>query len=114
MNGAARRAKGLNFERSLVRIFTELGIPDVRRSSTYMDDKKVDLEGIPHLNVQAKAMEHLGSSHTILSQMPKDTNINVVIHKKSRKGTVACMDLDDFLYLYKKAFNIKKKKGIRI
>lgn len=68
-----------------------------------MDDLKVDLVNTGVMNVQAKAVEKLGSLHTILEEMPKDSNFNLVFHKRNRKGTIVAMTEDDFFRLIKLA-----------
>jgi hypothetical protein len=95
--------KGSSFERKLAKFFRELGFPCTtsRFSSKEMDDKKVDLCGLP-INLQAKAVEKLGCMHTILASMPDDDKINVVFHKKNNKGTVVAMSEDDFLKIFLK------------
>lgn len=98
------RHKGHAFERALAQLFRDLGLKCTtsRYSSKELDDKKVDLCGLP-INVQAKAVEKLGCMHKILDTMPKDDKMNVVFHKKNRKGTIVAMTQDDFLSLLKKA-----------
>lgn len=98
------RNKGNAYERSLAKLFRELGFECTtsRYSSKELDDKKVDLCGLP-INVQAKAVEKLGCMHTVLDSMPKDEKINVVFHKKNRKGTIVAMTQEDFLQLLEKA-----------
>ncbi len=97
--------KGSSYERALAKLFRELGFESCttsRYSSKEMDDKKVDLCGLP-INVQCKAVERLGCVHKILDSLPKDDKINVVFHKKNRLGTIVCLTQDDFLMLLKKS-----------
>jgi hypothetical protein len=96
------RNKGNTYERSLAQLFRELGFTCTtsRYSSKELDDKKVDLCGLP-INVQAKAVERLGCMHRVLAEMPVDEKVNVVFHKKNRKGTICCLTEKDFLKIFK-------------
>lgn len=98
------RNKGNSYERSLAQLFRDLGYPCTtsRYSSKELDDKKVDLHGLP-FNIQAKAVERLGCMHKVLSEMPKEDKLNFVFHKKNRKGTIVCMTQEHFLQLLEKA-----------
>ena len=99
--GKSARNKGNNYERKIVNLFKELGYPEARRSSDYIDNLKVDIEGTGIFNIQAKAVERLGSVHAILESMPKDGHINVVFHKRNRQGTVVSMSEEDFITVVK-------------
>jgi len=95
------RTKGHAYERALAKKLREMGFEKCttsRFSSKEMDDKKVDLCGLP-FNIQAKAVEKLGCVHTILDSMPKEEKLNLVFHKKNNKGTIVCMTEKDFLNL---------------
>lgn len=98
------RIKGHAFERALAQLFRDLGFKCTtsRYSSKELDDKKVDLCGLP-FNIQAKAVEKLGCVHKVLATMPQDDKPNYVFHKKNRKGTIVCMTQEDFLDLLEKA-----------
>lgn len=95
------RAKGHTFERKLMKMFQELGWTKCRTSrneSRARDDQKVDLCHTAPFNIQAKAVEKLGSMHDILSSMPKEPdNFNIVWHKRNNKGSVVSMSESDFL-----------------
>ena len=95
------KAKGSSYERALAKLFREKGFECTtsRFSSREMDDKKVDLCGLP-LHIQAKAVEKLGSLHTILAEMPDDEKINTVFHKKNRQGTIVAMTSEDFFKIF--------------
>lgn len=73
-----------------------------RSESKRTDDAGVDICYTDGWNFQCKAVERLGTYHEILKSMPDDKNINVVLHKRNRKGTVAVMSMDDFLSLVEK------------
>jgi hypothetical protein len=34
--------------------------------------------------------------HRVLSEMPQDSNYNIVFHKRNRQGTVVAMTIEDF------------------
>jgi len=93
------KAKGNAYELQIRDFFKELGWTNAvssRAESKSMDDKGVDLCFTVPFNVQCKAVENLGSPHKILARMPKDTNYNLVFHKKNRQGTVVSMTMEDF------------------
>lgn len=97
---AKGRNKGHQYERLLAKEFRELGFKNCKTSryeSKMLDDMKVDLTHTGFFNIQAKAVERLSPTyHDILSSMPKDSNYNLVFHKKNRKGDVVVMTKDDF------------------
>lgn len=99
MAGKTSRTKGHNYERTIMNLFKRLGWKDCatsRYASREIDDQKVDLVRTEPFNVQCKNTQTI-NFHTILSEMPKDSNYNVVFHKRTRKGTVVAMELDDFI-----------------
>lgn len=94
------RKKGAAFELAIRDRFRELGYENAvssRSESKNMDDKGVDLCYTGPFNVQCKAIENMGSAHSVLAAMPDDENWNVVFHKKNRQGVVVSMSMDDFL-----------------
>jgi hypothetical protein len=95
------RNKGHAFERKLMKLFQSLGWLKCRTSrneSRARDDEKVDLCHTAPFNIQAKAVEKLGSLHEVLSSMPREKdNFNLVWHKRNNKGSVVAMTEDDFL-----------------
>lgn len=97
------RNKGNSYERKLAKEFRDLGFLDCKTSryeSKMLDDLKVDLTNTGFFNVQAKSVERLSPTyHEILESMPKDTNYNVIFHKRNRKGEVVVMTKDDFYEL---------------
>jgi hypothetical protein len=97
------RTKGHDFERKtaeqLRAIFPECFTTRFK-GSPWLDQCGVDLVNTPGFNIQLKAVERLSPGyHEILSSMPKDTNKNIIIHKRNNKGSVVALSLDDFLKL---------------
>ena len=94
------RTKGHNFERQMAERLREVW-PECYTSrfkgSLWLDHCGVDLVGTPGYNVQLKAMERTPAYHDILEYMPKGENVNIVIHKRNRKGALVVMKLDDFV-----------------
>lgn len=80
--------------------FKERGWADCltsRHESKRLDDAGVDLCHTAPFYVQCKAVEKIGSMHEILGRMPKEESyMNVVFHKRSRKGTVVSMSEETF------------------
>jgi hypothetical protein len=46
-------------------------------------------------------VENLGPVHNVLAEMPKHDKLNIVFHKKSRKGTIVAMTEESFWALIK-------------
>lgn len=102
--GKSARVKGHTFERDIAQKFRDLGWTDCETSrfaSKKMDDLKVDLVETPPFYVQCKAVENLGPLHNVLAEMPKKDMLNIVFHKKSRKGTIVAMTEESFWALIK-------------
>jgi Holliday junction resolvase len=98
------RVKGCAFERQIAKELRELGWKDCvtsRYGSKEMDDAKVDLLFTNPYSIQIKATERTPSYHDILSEMPQNENINIIIHKRNRKGEVVVMWKSDFYKLIK-------------
>lgn len=98
------RKKGHDFERAMAERLRDVwpGCYTQRfKGSLWMDHCGVDLVGTPGYNIQLKAMEKSPPYHDILDYMPKGENINLIIHKRNRKGCVAVLRLEDFLKLIK-------------
>lgn len=99
------RKKGHDYERLLAQKFRDMGWEKCltsRLESKLRDDEGVDLTHTEPFNVQAKAVEALGSLHKILAAMPDDGNINLVFHKRNRQGTIVAMTEEDFWKLWDK------------
>lgn len=93
------RVKGHSYELQIRDFFRELGWSNCvssRSESKNKDDQGIDLCYTDPFNIQAKAVEKLGSIHDILARMPNDSNYNVVFHKRNRKGTIVAMTMEDF------------------
>ena len=94
------RQKGLDYERKLVIELKELlsddSIGTSRNLNRFKDSLKCDIVNIPMFNLQAKATESTPSYHSLLKEMPQDTNYNVIFHKRNRKGEVVVMSKDSF------------------
>jgi len=93
------RVKGHSYELQIRDLFKSLGwdkCVSSRSESKNKDDQGIDLCYTDPFNVQCKAVENLGSLHKVLSEMPQDTNYNLVFHKKNRQGTIVAMSIEDF------------------
>lgn len=99
------RQKGLDYERKLVielkELFGDDNIGTARNLNRFKDSLKCDIVNIPMFNLQAKATESTPSYHSLLKQMPQDTNYNVIFHKRNRKGEVVVMDKESFYEIIK-------------
>jgi len=74
--------------------------------SAWLDYNGVDLIGTPGFNIQCKAVEKLSPGyHEILAGMLKNSNTNIVIHKRNNKGAIVAMEFSDFLKLAKRIKN---------
>lgn len=93
------RKKGHAYELQVRDLFKKLGwerCVSSRSESKNKDDAGIDLCFTDPFSIQAKAVEKLGSIHDILDSMPKDSNFNLVFHKRNRKGTIVAMSVEDF------------------
>lgn len=99
------RAKGHSLERRLAKKFREIGYDECltsRLESKRQDDLGIDLCHTGPWQIQAKAVENLGSCHSILAKMPQTKGkYNVVFHKKNHQGTTVAIMEDDFFTLLK-------------
>ena len=95
------RQKGHNYERQLAKEFREMGFDakTSRYASREKDDQKVDLIGTDPFSIQAKAWKSAPSYHKVLDEMPKDTNYNLIFHKRPHQGEVVVMRKEDFYEL---------------
>jgi len=101
MTGKGRREKGLNYERKIRRELIDLGFTGCttsRYESKKIDDSKIDLCNTGPLNIQCKAVETGLNYNRILSEMPRDSNYNVILHKRDRKE-IAVLSKADFTEL---------------
>ena len=93
------RKVGNAYELSIRKEMIELGWEECQTSryaSKMLDDAKVDLAKTDPFNIQCKRWTSAPSYHTVLDQMPKDTNYNVIVHKRPHKGEVVVMSKADF------------------
>ena len=95
------RNKGKGYELKIAEEFREiLGYEDCvtsRSESKRLDDAGVDLCNTGFFQVQCKAWEKAPSYHDVLASMPQEEKkINVVFHKRNRKGEVVVMSKKDF------------------
>ena len=102
----ARRA-GHAYERDLVNQFKELGFNahTSRYANRMLDDAGVDLVGTDPFSIQAKRWKSAPSYHEVLAKMPKDSNYNVIFHKRPNKGEVVVMEKADFMELVEMLIN---------
>jgi hypothetical protein len=98
------KKKGNTFEVEMAFQLRQI-FPDCRTSrfmgKLWLDSQKVDLTGTDPYYFQCKATEHTPAYHAILSEMPKTSNVNVILHKRNNMGIVAVMAFDDFIKLLK-------------
>jgi len=103
--GLSARRRGHAFERDIVNILKELGYNATtsRYSSRELDDAKVDIDTDFPFHIQAKYVERMSVPvHDLLKSMPDDKPC-AVLHKRSNKGVVVSLTLEDFLRTFKNA-----------
>jgi hypothetical protein len=91
--------KGSGYERTVAKWWRGKGFKKcetARYVSRKTDDLKIDLVETGVFSVQAKAQESGIYPHSVLDSMPKDSNYNLLFHKRNRKGTIVSMTLEDF------------------
>lgn len=92
--------KGHGFERAMVEKLSAIW-PECYTSrykgSLCLGYSGVDLTGTALFNFQLKAQGRVIPYHTILGGMPKGNNTNVILHKRTNKGVVAVVEIEDFL-----------------
>lgn len=96
------KGKGKRFERWCCRWWHDLTGREVRRSAAVapeLDASGIDLIGTGLWVVQCKAVERSMDLHSVLDRMPLNAGLNVVMHKKSKRGTIVAMSLEDFAYV---------------
>lgn len=74
-----------------------------------LDDQKVDLTHTDPWFTQCKAQERGIYPHDILDSMPRTDNINVLFHKRNRKGEVVSMRKEDFYKVVKLVRHIQNR-----
>lgn len=96
------KEKGKRFERWCCKWWHQITGRTVERSAAvapHMDARGVDLIGTGSWLVQCKSIERSVDLHRILDRMPLNGGVNVVLHKRSKRGTVVSMRLDDFAHI---------------
>ena len=110
------RLKGHNYERELAKTFREKGwvyCKTAREASgKLVDDSGRDLIDTEPFNIQAKNVETLGSAHNTLAKMPIDGRINVVFHRRNRKGVIVALSEEDFWKILDSVDLEKLDKGV--
>lgn len=100
MSGKSSRDRGHNLERLVAQTFRTKGWKDAKTarqgSGKLVDDAGRDIIDIEPFNVQCKAVQNLGSPHDTLADMPQDGRLNLLFHKRTRKGIIVAMTEDDF------------------
>lgn len=110
--GNNNRNRGNTFERECVNDMKEIGFSKAvssRAESRNMDAKKVDICYTEPFYFQCKNMVGNIKYEEILNEMPDTENINVIIHKRTRKaktsfittGKYVFFKYDDFLKIVK-------------
>ena len=104
MKPKSRRTKGHAYEREVAQKFRDEGFEDCvtsRSESKRTDDAGIDLCYTGPWQVQCKNQERISPSpHDILANMPHpEGKHNVLFHKRTRKGTIVCMEEDTFWQL---------------
>lgn len=93
------RAKGIRYELEIRELFESLGwtCTTSRYSSREKDDAKIDLCSTDPFAIQCKFSDKLNNYHTVLSEMNAEpTEIKLMFHKRTRRGTVVAIELEDF------------------
>lgn len=105
--GKTNRNKGNSYERSIAKEWRDLGwdkTVTARSESKNKDNEKVDLCYTEPFNVQCKNSIRSVNYSKILSEMPNDSNVNVVFHKfKSNQYVI--LKKEDFYNLIKKSYD---------
>ena len=98
------REKGKRFERELASLLREHGYQDARRSVQYCGaNGDADLVGLPHIHIEAKAVERL-NIYDAMAQAKRDARdgeIPAVFHKKNRCKVLVTMELEDWIEIYR-------------
>jgi hypothetical protein len=107
------RTAGHNFERQIVQELKILGFPEAvtsRAESKNMDDKGVDICNTPGYQFQCKNMKLIPNYHKILSEMPGNSQINILVHRKTKKSKSRFITEGDYIVLKKEDFYILLEK----
>ena len=98
------KQKGARYERELASDFREYGY-DARRTAQYCGNTgdAADVIGLPYIHVEAKHQEQF-RIYDWVAQAKRDCNgekIPAVFFRKNNCKTLVCMELDDWMKLYK-------------
>lgn len=102
-------AKGAGFEREIARSLKDHGYPDARRTAQVCGDHNgvPDVDGLPGMHLECKRQEKM-RLYQWYAQAVRDSGyhgtIPLVVHRESRKNTLATMSWDDFLRIIKAAY----------
>ncbi|MCU0322686.1 MAG: hypothetical protein MUE72_09735 [Chitinophagaceae bacterium] len=112
--GKRNRSAGSNWERELAKLFRDIGylhVVTTRSESRSRDAQKIDLinkdEGVNGrlpFNIQAKNVVGHLKYGKVLAEMPKDDNMNVVLHKQTYKKGDRFIESDRFAIMYMEDF----------
>lgn len=117
------RTAGLNWERTVINDLKKIGFSKAvssRSESKNRDDAKVDACFTGNYNFQMKNVKGKIDYHTILAEMPVEENINVIIHKMTKKsagkknfievGKYVILKYEDFLQIVE---TLNNSNGVR-
>lgn len=101
------RTAGHNFEREIVNELKVIGFPEAvtaRSESKNTDDKGIDICNTPGFQFQCKNSVITPNYHELLTTMPQNETINVVIHRKTKKAKSRFITQGDYVVLKKEEF----------
>jgi Holliday junction resolvase len=101
------RAKGARGERELSNLLKGYGYK-TRRGQQYCGaNGDADVVGLPGIHIECKREEKLNLYHAMdqAKQDRKENEIPAVFHRKDRSEWLTTLRLEDFIELYKKAYN---------
>ena len=98
------REKGKRYELELAKKFREWGFLEARRGQQYCGaNGDADVVGLPFVHVEAKRREQI-SVYEWMEQAKDDAEATgefpAVFFRKNGRGTLVCMELDDWGALY--------------
>ncbi len=101
------RQKGKTGELELSHIINSYGY-NTRRGQQYCGaNGDADVTGLPHVHIESKRVERLNLDKAMEQAQhdAKDDEIPAVFHRKNHKQWKVTITLDDFMRLYKMAFD---------
>lgn len=108
--GKSSRAKGKRGELEVAHQFQSAGFPEARRAQQYsgIAEGTADVIGVPGLHVEVKRVERLNlaaayeqSARDALTA--GDSDIPIVVHRKSREPWMVSMSFNDFLTVWNRS-----------